>query len=461
MLAWGGCALPAVKTEMASPAAVPASWRNAPAGAVDNAALAEWWQQFRDPALTRLVEIALDASPDLQTAKARIDQFQAILGTQTAGLFPQLSASATAQGTETRLRNPPVTTRTETYGPALQASWQVDLFGRERQGRNAAVSDLARQVELYHGAEVTLAAQVATTYLSLRGAEAQLQALQESILAQEQTTQLARWREEAGTATELDTQQALSNLEQARAAISDLETTIEQARNQLALLCGRPPGAVDDLLVKPAGIPVAPTAIAVSIPAETLQQRPDVRGARRSAEAEGARLTAARRQRFPSLDLSGSIGLEARSAGRIFSPEIAVSNAAASLTAPIFDAGLIRQTIAVQGAVEQQALMAYQSTVLTALKEVENALIAIRRSEERSATLHRAVVAAQEASNLAAAQYQAGQANLIVVLQAQQTLLAVKEQEAATQASLASAEVQLYQALGGGWQTSTSSRTQP
>jgi outer membrane protein, multidrug efflux system len=263
--------------------------------------------------------------------------------------------------------------------------------------------------------------------------------------------QLTQWREQAGTGDALDSQQAISSLEQARASVPSLQQTVIQTRNQLALLSGRTPGALDTLLAPAGPLPATPAQIASGIPAETLRQRPDVRASEYGVMAAAARTSSARRERLPSLTLSGSIGVEALKAGKLFDPQTVVSSVLGSLTAPIFDAGRIRNSITIQSEQEKQSLIAYESTVLTALSEVENALVSVSRNAERLATLQRAAAAARSAESLASLQYQAGQVDLLTVLDAQRTLLSVEQQVVSTNADELAAHIQLYKALGGGW----------
>jgi outer membrane protein TolC len=191
--------------------------------------------------------------------------------------------------------------------------------------------------------------------------------------------------------------------------------------------------------------------IETGVPAEALRQRPDVRAAERALEAAFARTQSAKRARLPSLTLSGSIGIDALKAGNIFSPEAAIASILAGLATPVIDAGRIRQNIRAVSSRERQALIAYEATVLTALAEVENALAAVRRYAEQHRIVEKAAAAAREAVTLAAWQYEAGQVDLLVSLDAQRTLLTLEQQEVTTTAQSANACVQLYQALGGGW----------
>lgn len=434
---------------------IPAAWQQpAASGAVDDAALAQWWKQFNDPVLDRLIAGALQSSPDVRTAVARIEESRARYGVQRSALLPSLSASASGSGSRTNNRNTDVTTRSENYSAALDASWEIDLFGQNRKTLDATAADLAQTEENLRNAQASLAAEVATAYVALRSAEAQLVIVRRNLASREETVQLTRWREQAGTVTALDTQQAVSTLEQTRASLPTLQQTVTQTRNQLALLSGQTPGALDTLLGEPAAVPAVAATLATGIPADTLRQRPDVRAAARAVEAAVARTSAAKRARFPSLNLTGSLGVDALKAGKLFSPASTVASVLGSLTAPIFAGGKIQQTIQVQSAVERQALITYESTVLSALSEVENALVSVQRNTERLAILDAAVTAAREAERLAELQYQAGQADLLTVLEAQRTLLSVEQQQVTANADRATAHIQLYKALGGGWTNS-------
>ena len=453
LLALSSCATPGARAPLKTAVAVPAAWSQGAAtlSPLDTAALPAWWTRFNDPVLDELITGALRSSPDVRSALSRIAEYRARRDVERSALFPSLDANVSGGRTRSTNRDTNLSATSESYAASLDASWQVDLFGRQRQTLAAASADLAQTEENYYGAQVSLAADVASAYVTLRSAEAQLTVVQHSLGTRRETVQLTQWREQAGTGNALATQQSLATLELARASIPALQLTITQTRNQLALLSGRTPGSLDPLLAPPHDVPVAPPGLAIGIPAEMLRQRPDVRAAERGLEAAFARTAAARRQRLPALTLSGSIGVEALTAGRLFNPASTVVNLLGGLTAPIFNAGRIGQTITIQRELEKQSLNTYESTVLTALGEVENALVAVQRNTERLDILTRATAAAREASTLAALQYQAGQVDLLVSLDAQRTLLDLEQQTVTTAAGRATAYVQLYQALGGGW----------
>ena len=439
-----------LNSEIAAP--VPAKWNagGAKGKSLDTAALPKWWERFRDPAMSQIIAEALRASPDIWSALSKIREARAARGFERAQLFPQLNAGRSDQATWEDRRGGAAGTR-ESYGTTLDASWEVDLFGKQRQNLRAATADLGQSQENYYAAQVSLAAETASAYLSLRSAEAELDVVENSIATREQTVQLTRWKEQAGQGNALETQQAITNLEQARTAVAPLQQTIEQTKNQLSLLAGTPPGAMDKLLEGKRPVPAPPLRIALGIPAETLRQRPDVRAAEHAVEAACSRTKAAQAERYPSLNLSGSIGVEALKAGRIFSPESTAATILGSMTSPIFDAGRIKQNINIQDERQKQALLSYETTVLNALSEVENALIAIQRTSEGLDVVSRAVNAAREATTLASRRYEAGDVDLLDVLDSQRTLLTLEQQQVTTSNDRVSAHIKLYRALGGGW----------
>lgn len=243
---------------------VPRSWQQASTtlstdAARETTALALWWERFEDPVLNELIRAALDSSPNTRTAISRILEYRARRGVETAALYPSIAATL---GTGANLSSDSTGTlnhTAESYRASLDASWQVDLFGRQLQLRRAASADLYQTVENYYGVRVSLAADVAVAYVQLRSTEAQLAVVRNSLGTRRETVQLTQWREQAGTGNALDTQQSLSTLEQARASIPSLELTLAQTRNQISLLSGRNPGSVDALLASPRAVPVAPT----------------------------------------------------------------------------------------------------------------------------------------------------------------------------------------------------------
>jgi len=436
----------------------PPAWARselAPDGALDTAALASWWKRFDDPVLDRLVAEALANNPDVRIAVSRIAQARANRTVERSALLPSLGAGVSGRGTRTRDHRTDAVTEGDTYSASLDASWEIDLFGKNRLGLAAADADFSRTEENLRAAQVSLAAEVALTYVELRSAEVQLDVVRRSLASREETTRLTRWREQAGVGDVLDTRQAENSLEQARASLPALEQSLSETRNALAVLCGRTPGSLDELLSATGRVPAPPAALAVGIPAETLRQRPDVRAAALAVEAAAKRSDAARRDRLPTLKLTGSLGVDAAEFGKLANPASTVASLAGGLTAPIFNAGRIGANIRIQDENTLQALVSYESAVLDALAEVENALEAVRRQAERHEALERAAAAAREADALARQQYEAGSVDFLRVLDAERSLLSAEQSLATTAAALSSAHIRLYKALGGGWSADT------
>jgi len=315
----------------------------------------------------------------------------------------------------------------------------------------AAAANLGAAEENLNSVHAALAAEIATTYTRLRANEARLTVLRQNVSTREQTAQLATWRQQAGEADTLESSQAQSSLESARAAIPSLMQAIAEDRNQLALLAGGTPGSLDPMLAGTKDIPHPPSSLAIGIPADTLRQRPDVRIAGYQVLAAAANTRSTQATRYPSFSLSGSLGINTVNADDFLNPETTAANLATSLTSPIFDAGRIRANIEAAEAAEQQAIDAYRSTLLTALAETENALIACRRSAERLATLEKATHLARKADQLARQRYEAGEIDFLDVLDSQRTLLSLEDSLLATLTDRTTAYIRLYQALGGGW----------
>ncbi len=450
-----GCATH--RDSMQGSAQVPARWNSESkvSGPLDSSTIRQWWKRFDDPVLDALVGQALTSSPDLKTALARITESRGERSVQLAGLLPTVSGNASDRIQRRDEQSTGLVTRSETTNLSVDMSWEIDLFGRQLQNVRAASQDVEQTIENFYGAQVTLTADVGSAYITLRGAQAQLAVLRRNVETRGETTEITRWKQEAGISDMLEVQQTVSTLEQARASIPTLEQTIAETKNQLAVLCGQTPGQLDGLLSRSDSLPRVPAKIATGIPAEALNNRPDVRAAVDGVLVAYYRKTAAELERLPTIDFSGSLGLEALRTGTIFSPEAAARTLAGSLMAslaqPIFEGGRITANIRISESQAEQAIYAYESTVLTALSEVENALVAIRRLSERLEILRKADEAASEASELATRQYEAGSVDLLTVLDVQRTQLSVEESRAITESDQLNAYVQLYRSLGGGW----------
>lgn len=456
----GGCA--SSETYKLPTLAIPALWKNAPALPTTSIAskndLAQWWKTLGDPVLDQLAEAALQNSPDLRSAAAKVREARAQKGVSDANLWPSLSATANASRSKGSKEVGAGTTSNQ-FAAGVDASWELDLFGGLSSAAEASDASLRASIETLRDTRVTLLAETAQGYITYRSLQARLKVARDNLKSQEETLAITRWRQQAGLVTDLDVAQATSSVEQARAAIPALENSQESTRNALAVLAGLTPTKLAILLKKAGDIPQTSTTLTIGIPAETLRQRPDIRAAEQQLLAKTALVNKAEAARYPSLTLSGSIGLEALRAGRLFSADAVASSLAAGLTAPIFDAGRIRQNIAIQTAQQEQALATYEKTILQALADVENALVALEKTRERETNLLAASRASNEALELARARYQAGLIDFLPLLEAQRTQLSTDDSRLSAAGERAKALVQLYKALGGGWNAVTTDKT--
>ena len=431
---------------------LPAEWRNAGKFPIASPKqdLTRWWGRFNDPTLNRLISSALQDSPDIKTAKSRVREARANRDSQDASLFPILDGGG--GGILRRDREKGFSSASsQAYSAELDASWEVDLFGRNRSSVEAAAANLGAAGENLNSVHAALAAEIASTYTSLRANEAKLVVLLKNVSTREETAQLAGWRLKAGEADTLEATQSQSSLEAARAGIPTLQGAISQGKNDLARLIGRTPGALDSMLSRSRGIPMPPASLAIGIPADVLRQRPDVRTAGYQVLSAAASTRATEATQYPSLNLTGSLGLNTSSGTKLFDPQSTAARIAGNIASPIFDAGRIKADIEASRAGEEQAVLNYRKTVLTALSDTENALIACRRSAERLTILEKATQLARESDEVARQRYQAGEIDFRDVLDSQRTLLGLEDNLLSTRTDHTTAYIRLYQALGGGW----------
>lgn len=445
-----GCAHRAPVASESPGAALPVAW-NAPLPAgvavlpqADD--LARWWERFGDPQLSALVAQALQAHPSALSAQAALRQARAQARVQAAGMLPDVSLSGSAQ----RSRSGGQTGNSFQVG--LDAGWEPDLFGRLDAGVQASQADARAAQASLEQVHVSLSAEVALEYIALRSLQQRLAIAQRNLETQQQTLQITDWRVQAGLATSLVAEQARAAAEQTAAQVPQLQANLAQARHALAVLTGQAPAALDAALAAPQAVPQPSQALALDIPADTLRQRPDVRVAQERVQAALARVSQADAARYPSLRLSGSLGLRALTLGALGDSASLVHSLLGSVAVPLFDGGATQAQVQVQQAALEQARQAYQLAVLTALKEVEDALVALQGEAARLAHLQQAAQAAGNAALLAQQRYASGLIDFASVLETQRTQLATQDALATSQANLGSNHVRLFKALGGGWQ---------
>ncbi|MBL8436627.1 MAG: efflux transporter outer membrane subunit [Zoogloeaceae bacterium] len=432
----------------------PAAWQSLHPGATNREPtadeLARWWRHFDDPTLDALIAEALAANPDLARAQAQLRESRARRDLAGAERFPTLTANAGGQRV-TSSRETGSGVRRTLYSAGFDAAWEPDVFGGRARALEAAQATEESSAAALANTQVSLAAEVALNYVELRAFQSRLAIARANLASQAETLQITDWRAQAGLVASLDVDQAQTTLEQTRASVPGLETGLAEARHRLAILTGQAPGALAERLSASGPVPAVPATIAVGIPAQALRQRPDVAAAERSLAAATAQIGVAEAARYPALALSGSLGSEALTVGALGGGASLARSLVASLSAPIFDAGRLRAQVRVQEALRDQALASYRQTLLTALEDVENALVAQNNSQRQEAALFQAEASARRAADLARQRYASGLVDFQTVLNTERTLLTVQDALATATAARATAVVQLYKALGGGW----------
>ncbi len=419
-------------------------------GEMDPQALAAWWTTLNDPELSSLIDRAVAGNLDLKKALARVREARARRGVAKADLFPTLDA--TGSSTWSRSSKDTGTGKTSSlFTTGFDAGWELDIFGSVRRSLEAAGADLQASQEDLRDVLVSLLAEVALNYVQVRTYQARLAFAEANLEAQGETHQLTRWRYQAGLSDELAVQQARYNLESTRSQIPTLRTGLEEAMNRIAVLLGEQPGTEHTELEERKAIPLPPLEVAVGVPADILRRRPDVRRAERQLAAQTAKIGVATADLYPKFTLSGSIGLEALSLSNPSSTGSWTLSGGPKVTWAIFKAGAIRQNIEIQSALQEQYLTAYEAAVLSALEEVENALVAYAKEQQRRQSLSEATQAAQKAVELAQHKYQAGLTDFSNVLDTQRSLLSFQDQLAQSDGTVTSNLVSLYKVLGGGW----------
>ncbi len=418
--------------------------------------LHNWWQSFHDPILTSLITQARLGNRNFFQAEARLREARANRDLSVANILPTLSMNASAS------KNQPsnasrfgqvgqFSSAFNQFSHSLDASWELDLWGKQRRSIESAEAGLDAAEEDLRDILVSLYAEVALNYIDVRRYQNELRVAKESLKAQQETYEIASWREQAGLVSRVDVLQAKQSVENTRSDIPKLTSALEQAKHGLAVLLGKQPTELKTLLDQAAPIPVASNNIVVGIPADILRQRPDVRRSERKLAAQNAQIGVAEAAAYPSFNLSGSIGVEALAAANLYTAAAKAFQMAVSSAWVLFDSGRIRSNVKMQTALQEQALGLYQNTILTALKEVEDSLTALNQEWQRRDALNASVTAGKEALSMAGQQYQTGTIDFQRVLESQQSLLTAQNQLIGSETEVASNLIRLYKALGGGW----------
>ncbi len=437
--------------------------------------LVEWWKAFRDPTLSSLVNRAIAANLDLRQAQARVRQARASLGVAGAGLWPTVDAS----GRYSRSYNGGVSSgggggisagtggavtgssggysggspeARDLFQVGLDASWELDIFGGVRRNVEATEADLQAAVEDRRDVLVSLIAEVGNNYLNLRGLQQQLAIARQNLEAQRHTAEITRKRYEAGFVNGLDVANANAQVATTAAQIPPLESSAQATIYSLSILLGAEPATLVRELTTVAPIPLTPPTVPVGLPSDLLRRRPDIRRAEAQLHAATARIGVATADLFPRFSLSGSLGLSGNNLSSLTDWRNRSWSIGSAVSWPVFDAGRIRWNIEIQNALQEQDVAAYQKTVLTALKDVETALVAYAKEQEHGRFLTEAVANDRKAVDLAMQLYIAGKTDFLNVLNAQRALFLAEDALVQSARSLSTNLIALYKALGGGWE---------
>ncbi len=440
--------------------AVPNQWTVAPARGTPTKPpeTDEWWSSFQDSELNALIERAVGRNLDLKLALERVQEARAARGIARSGYFPSIDATASttrnrqrviAPGTQGSSKIVPV--EFNNFQGGLAASWELDVFGGIRRGVQAAGADVVAAEENRRDVLVILLGDVGRVYAQLRGFQRRLEIANKNIKTQQDTLDLTTARAKAGLATELDVSRAAAQLETIKAAVPTLLSGIDVSIHRLSVLLGEEPGALRSELENVSPIPAAAPDVEVGLPSDLLKRRPDIRRSEAQFAAATARIGEAKADLFPRFFLTGTAGRQATQlhdltlgAGNFFS-------AGPGISLPLFTGGRIHSNIAVQTSRQREALINYESSILNALEEVQNALVNYSQEQERRDRLNQAAQHSQLAVDLAAEQYRAGLVDFLSVLDAQRELYADEDQAVQSQTSVTTDVIALYRALGGGW----------
>jgi outer membrane protein, multidrug efflux system len=459
-LVLAGCTLGPTYQRPAVPA--PEVWRDGLSNA-DPASLADlsWWELFEDEELRQLVRAALEANKDLRIAVTRVDQARALLGVTRAAQFPEINAgaSATTNRFSDTVRPRGQGGRSDLFSTTVDLAFEIDIWGRLRRATEAARAELLASEEARQAVVMTLVSDVATAYLRLRQLDLELETTRRNVASRQGSLQLVRDRFEAGLTSALDLRQAEAELASTAAQIPDLERQIAQTEHQLSIVLGRNPAGIGR--GRPLTGQTFPPTVPAGLPSALLERRPDIRQAEDGLIAANARIGVAKAAFFPQVSLTGFFGVESVALSDLFTGPSRIWQFGPTVTLPIFNAGRNRANLRLTEAQQRESLIRYEQAIQQAFREVEDALVAHRKAREALTEQEAAVRASREALSIAEFRYTSGLTNYLDVLDAQRTLLAAEVAESQTLLAQLVAVVQLYRALGGGWDAEAASGTAP
>ena len=423
--------------------------------AAGDANLHTWWEIFNDPLLDDLVRRAREGNLDLEEAFARIQESRARRGIARGDFFPDVDGAGTYRRQRTSedfgIANVDQNRTFDLYSAGLDMSWEIDLFGRVRRSVESADASIEASIEDYRDILVTLLSDVGGSYVEVRTLQRRLALAEQNVLIQRDTLQLTEDRNRAGLVGDLDVAQAQRNLAVTEAFLPQLRAAVVQRINRLGVLLGETPGALHAELRAPGAVPEAPDQVVVGLPFDLLRQRPDLRRAERDLAAQTARIGIATADLYPRFSILGTFAFDATDAADLFTGDMRGFSIGPAVRWNLFEGGRIRSRIAVEDARTEQALIRYEKSLLFALQEVEDSMVAYAEQRVRSEALARSVEAAVTATELVQKLYRAGLTDFQNVLDTERSLFEQQDALAESEGLVALTLIRVYQALGGGW----------
>jgi NodT family efflux transporter outer membrane factor (OMF) lipoprotein len=407
-----------------------------------------WWQDaFHDATLNQLTETALQQNLSLRSAGLRVLQSRQQLAIAIGSQYPQQQQ---VTGNASRQRQNSSTFND--YDLGFNLAWEADFWGRFSRQIESASAALDASIADYDAAVVTLVSQTAQTYILIRTFQDRILVAQKNIDLQAESLRIAEDKLGAGDVSELDVDQAKSLLYNTRATLSGLELSLQQLKNSLAVLLGKPPGEYNSLAVQKASIPSSPANIALGMPQDLIRRRPDLRAAERLLAAQSAQIGFAVTELYPHFSIGGSIGTRSMDSDELFDSNSEAWDVFGMFQWNVLNYGRLESNVRLQDALFQQLLVDYRNSVLQAQVDAENAIVAYLKSHEQAQSYQTAAEAAQAAVNVATAQYQNGLVGFNTVISTLVSLVAQQDLLATTQGNVANNLVQVYKSLGGGWE---------
>jgi NodT family efflux transporter outer membrane factor (OMF) lipoprotein len=434
---------------------LPTKWMRASSSSKQKPAqLDRWWVRFGDAQLSRLIEEAVEGNLNVAAAKARIREARASLRQAEGSLFPTLNGSASAL----RVKPGGVSGGQIVSGPSypqyragFDAGWELDLFGGNRRGIEAATRAAEASEDQLYATLLTLIGDVASNYVEARGYQARIDLARRTAASQRETAELTRARLTAGTASGVDVAKAEAQAASTEAAIPMYETAYAEAVHRLGILLGRDPSAVVSRMKRGGAIPAPRRNLPTGIPAQVLVNRPDVRAAERQLAAATALIGQAEAQLYPNLTLTGSLATTATKLGDLGKSTTIAWSVGPAISIPIFNGGKLRAAVDVAAAQRDQSFVTFKATVLAALEDVENALVSLAQERVRSGNLTEASQRYREAARLSRTLYQTGASSFLDVLDAERSAFTAEDSLIVSRVAIATDYIALAKALGGGW----------